>query len=353
MRVLIVEDNPSVTAILTEILNINGHDVMSSLSWDGVKELLKDNTFDAMFLDSIVNLKSTVPLIDELNLGDGMKIILILNGKEQIPRDSPVIVRSIRKPFNSSEVLDAVKFIEDGCVNKPVVQTEEKKQKWYHFFMPSRDGSGSVEKRVANNPIYRGKSYVVYEPEPDRIYDLVNKFGEVGDYLIITWGRKKAVESRINIDSAEYIILSNLTKGEYVDITSLGTLMTKIMNHISRNPLPVIVIDNLGKMIESNGPNAILSFIYQIYRGVENPEVMKRYRRNPTIGTSVDGHPTTSEGVVETQQSDSVKKTVSLAISVDYNILTVKDKNLLERYMEVYSSGKEESKGDKTDDRQD
>ena len=43
MRVLIVEDNPSVTSILTEILNINGHDVQSSLDWEGVKDLLKEN----------------------------------------------------------------------------------------------------------------------------------------------------------------------------------------------------------------------------------------------------------------------------------------------------------------------
>lgn len=353
MRVLIVEDNPSVTAILTEILNINGHDVQSSLDWEGVKDLLKENTFDIMFLDSIVNLKSTIPLIEELDLGDEMKIVLILNGKEQLPRDSPLIVRSIRKPFNSSEVLDAVKFVEDGCINKPSAPVDDKKPKWFRFFMPSRDGKGLMEKRVSTNPITRGKSYVVYESEPDKIYDLVNRYGDVGDFLIITWGRRKAVESKVSLDDAEYIILSNLTKGEYVDITSLGTLMSKIMAHISHSHLPVIVIDNLGKIIDSNGLNSVLSFIYQIYRGVDNPDVMKGYERGPAIGGLTGESSPDPVGGNTNQQSNNIKKTVSLAVSVDPTMLTVKDKNLLEKYMEVYVPSNEESKGDKTNDRQD
>lgn len=312
MKALIVDDNPSVVAILTEILKIDGHEVFTASNWDDAKRELDLRKPDIMFLDSIVDQKSMMSFVDELDESINTRIVLILNGREQIPKDTSLIVRSIKKPFNSTEVLEAVNFVGGGCTNVP--KPVEKKTKWYKFLMKSKDGSGSVEKYVSDNPVMHGKSYIVFEDEPEKIYNLATKFGGInGDVLIITGGRKKAIETKVNLDDPSYITLSRTSKEDYVDIKALGTLMFRIMEHIRNNFWPVIIIDDLTQIIDNNDLNSVLTFIYQIYKGASGP--------------------------------------VTLAVSVKEALLTEKDKLLLFRYMEEYKPDEEESKGDESNGR--
>ena len=166
MKALIVDDNPSVTAILTEILRIDGHEVFTASNWEDAKRELDLNKPDIMFLDSIINQKSTIPLVDELDESIGTKIVLILNGKEQVPRDTSLIVHSIKKPFNSTAVLESMGYVGVGTSSK---SSGEKKTRWFKFLMRSKDGSEMVEKYVSDNPIKFGESYIVYEDAPDVI----------------------------------------------------------------------------------------------------------------------------------------------------------------------------------------
>lgn len=311
MKALIVDDNPSVIAILTEILKIDGHEVFTAMNWNDAERELSLRKPDIMFLDSIVEQKSMISFVDELDENINTRIVLILNGREQVPKDTSLIVRSIKKPFNSTEVLEAVNFVGGGCTASP--KPTEKKTKWYKFLMKSRDGNGSVEKYVSDNPVMQGKSYVVYEDVPDKIYNLANKFkGTNGDVLIITGGRKKAIETKVSLDGISYITLSRTSKEDYVDIKALGTLMFRIMEHTRNNFWPVIIIDDLTQIIYNNDLNSVLTFIYQIYKGVTGP--------------------------------------VTLAVSVKETLLTEKDKLLLYKYMEIYKPDEEDLQGDEIDD---
>lgn len=306
MKALIVDDNPSVTAILTEILKIDGHEVFTANNWDDAKRELDLNEPDIMFLDSIVNQKSMIPFVDELDESISTKIVLILNGREQIPKDTALIVRSIKKPFNSTEVLEAVNFVGGGCSNEP--KPTEKKTRWYKFLMKSKDG-GYVEKQVSDNPVTREKSYIVFEDSPEVIYDLANKYGQSnGEYLVITVGRRKVIEARLDLVQPEFITLSRSSREDHVDIKALGTLMDRIMNFIREKKWPIIIIDDLSQIIQNNDLNSILTFIYQIFRGAE--------------------------------------KTIAMAVSVNEALLTEKDKLLLYRYMEIYKPDDEESIGE-------
>ena len=287
--------------------------MFSASDWDDAKHELEVRKPDIMFLDSIVKQRSTIALVDELDESINTKIVLILNGKEQIPKDTVLIVHTIKKPFNSAEVLAAVKIVTDGP-SAPKKEAE-KKTRWFKFLMRSKDGDGMVEKMVSDNPVRLGNSYIVYEDEPDRIYEIANSFNRTerdeadkGDLLVISCSAKKLIESKIQVKSAKYILLSRNTREEYLNIASLGTLMHRILHHIETECTPVIIIDDLTQIIRKNGLNSVLTMIYQLYASFDRPAV--------------------------------------IAVSVMESLLTEKDKGLLTRYMEVYRTYEEESKGE-------
>ncbi len=63
MRILVVEDDPSVAQVLAEVLRVEGHDVLVAL--DGVEALnvVETTTVDGVFLDLVMpGLDGTCPL---------------------------------------------------------------------------------------------------------------------------------------------------------------------------------------------------------------------------------------------------------------------------------------------------
>ena len=307
MKALIVDDNPSVTAILTEILRIDGHEVFTASNWEDAKRELDLRKPDIMFLDSIVNQKSTIPLVDELDDSIGTKIVLILNGKEQVPRDTSLIIHSIKKPFNSTAVLESMGYV--GVGTSVTRAPAEKKTRWFKFLMKSKDGSEMVEKFVSENPIKFGDSYIVYEDSPDAIYEVANNINSnLGELLVITSSRKKIVESRIEAINPTIVTLSRTSREDYIDIRALGTLMGRIMEHIEEKTWPTIVIDDLSQIIINNDLNSVLTMIHQIYAATDCA--------------------------------------LSIAVSVKESLLTEKDKHLLQRHMKLYKPDEQESKGE-------
>ena len=65
-------------------------------------------------------------------------------------------------------------------------------------------------------------------------------------------------------------------KGKWgvTDAAALGSIMAAIMTYIDRNIRPVIVIDDLNKLIGANDLNRVLTFICQIMQGVTKPFTM-------------------------------------------------------------------------------
>ena len=307
MKALIVDDNPSVIAILTEILKIDGHEVFQATNWEDAKRALETDRPDIMFLDSIVNQTSTIPFIDELDESINTRIVLILNGREQVPKDTSLIVRSIKKPFNSAEVLEAVKYVGGGCTVQGQAPAEAKRSRKFKFWIFGKDGSASEERTVSDDAVQQGKSYVVFEDVPEKIYELARKFPQqAGDLMIITGERKKVIETKIDDEHCRILQVSRGTRSSYADVRALGTIMAEVMEFINFQPKPVIIIDDLGMLISNNDLNSVITFIYQIYKGASNK--------------------------------------FTLAVSVKESLLTEKDKLLLHRYMETYKPDEEESK---------
>lgn len=304
MKALIVDDNPSVIAILAEILKIDGHEVYTAATWDDAKRELEIKKPDIMFLDSIVNQVSMISFVDELDENINTRIVLILNGKEQVPRDTVLIVRSIKKPFNSTEVLEAVKFVGGGCVECSR-EVKKKKSRKFRFWMSSKDGSEPVEKIISEDDVVIGRSYAVFEDVPNKIYELASKFITcAGDILIITSERKKTVENRVTSDNCTVMPLSRTSRSGYTDIKALGTLLFDVMQFIDGSRKPVVIIDDLGQLIVNNDLNTVLTFIHQMYTGTE--------------------------------------KQFTLGISVKESMLTEKDKSIIMGYMELYKPDDEE-----------
>jgi CheY-like chemotaxis protein len=111
MKILLVDDNPEITNLLSSFLNAKGHDnVATNDPRDGL-ERIKNENYDVVFLDI---------MMPEIS---GLDIIQALES-ENILKDQKIIIFSAYD-FAASEVKELLK--KDGimaCLKKPIQLTE-------------------------------------------------------------------------------------------------------------------------------------------------------------------------------------------------------------------------------------
>jgi CheY-like chemotaxis protein len=261
MKILIIDDNIAIQEIIAEILTVDGYEIDRASSIE--EAIAKIDSFrpDAIILDSQVGGESGLTVLDSLEAGSDVKAIILTTGKEQIPKDNPFIYGYIQKPFKSTDILDKVRSIASESEAKHV---REKKSKFRLFSKPSPDDK--QEEDVSD--VRFGKSYVVFEDEPELVYKVASSFLSKGcNLLIVTSGRSKTVTDRFKDDHVTILGLSSKPRIGYVEMSKLGTLMGEITKYVSKNNMPVVVIDDLGKLISVNGLNTILTMLYQIING--------------------------------------------------------------------------------------
>ena len=79
MNILIIDDNPQITSLLSKILINEGHDVISSNSFEGGLEKFKEGNFDVIMIDAPMPGYEKLSIIAELEKVDMLqsnKIIL-------------------------------------------------------------------------------------------------------------------------------------------------------------------------------------------------------------------------------------------------------------------------------------
>lgn len=293
MKVLIVDDNVAIREIIAEILTVDGYEIRQAATVEDAYREIEGFRPDITLLDTVVEGKSMIGFVDSLDESSGTKIILLVSGKEQIPKDTPLIIGVVKKPFKSSEILEAVR----GQSSLPKEKTETVKKEKFRIRDLGKSKSVSIPAEVEGTSAF-GKSFVIYEDSPNRIYDLIRDFGGKGYELqIITSDRTKTVADKVNVD-AKYVGITQRPKDGYITYNKLGSIMSEVMKHVAGGHMPAVVFDDLSKLVEVNGLNPVLTMIYQIV-------------------TSTQGK-------------------CALAISVKETLLTDKDKQLLSKYMERY-----------------
>jgi CheY-like chemotaxis protein len=294
MKILIVDDNIAIQEILSEILTVDGNEIEVAGSFDDV--LAKEGSFkpELIILDSILEGDNGLKILDMIPANPDLRVLVLTANKDKLPKDTPYICGYVQKPFKSSEILAKVREVSDSIDAKK----NKNKTKRFRFRLFSKPEPAKVENDIG---VRFGKSYVIYEDEPEAVYKVAGSLLSKGnDLLIVTSSRVKSVTERFRDGNVRVLGMSVKPTMGYVGISKLGTLMGEITQFTDAVEHPVVVIDSLEQLISANGLNAILTMLYQIVNNGSN-------------------------------------KASTLVVSVKESILTDKDKELFQHYMEVYT----------------
>ena len=272
MKVLVVNDNPAINTIIEEILADDGHNVKSVNKLSDAEVELNAFRPNVIIIEETVEGMDSMKFIDKIEKDSGIEILMLTNGKKPRPQDKPMIIGFIRKPFKAAEILDPIRRKRDGAsqytFEEEPEEEEAKKPKRSIF------GKKSEKKEAASEEfILRfGKSYVVYEDYPVTIYTATKEFILQGvSTFVLSFDRKKTVQNLLDDEGVEVMTISAKGKFGVTDAAALGTIMANIMEFIEKSVRPVIVIDDLTKIIGANDLNRALTFIIQILSGTDKP----------------------------------------------------------------------------------
>lgn len=301
MKVLVVNDNPAINTIIEEILNDDGHEIYGATKLDDAEMMMEAFRPEVIIIEETVDGIDAMKFIDKIDPESGIKLLMLTNGKKPLPKDKPMIMGVIHKPFKAAEILDPIRMIRDGATSLPAnpAPAEETKKPRRHLFGRKEEPKKEEPKEDEDNIIRFGKSYVVYEDIPKSVYTVTKEFiPQGGDVFVLSFDRQKTIRTNLEDDRAEVLTVTPKGRTGTEDATMLGSILARMMRFIDQTIRPVIVIDNFTKIIEINDINRALMLVCQVFTGAN--------------------------------------KNFSMVLSVRENQFTDKDKVLLSRYMERY-----------------
>lgn len=267
MKVLIVDDNVAVQEILKDILSEVGHNVRLAGSIEEAVGKTLDFSPDIVMLDSQIDGEEGLSYITEVEKAGkdaDLRVILIKSASEIAPKDIPEIVGCIDKPFNSTEIISMLDGLAAVVADSRAPESSKAKKK-KGSFLSRKKRKASAPKERPDDPGIFGRSYVVFEPEPERIYDLASAFDpEKYDIMLFTSERAKAIKERFGYEEMEVVPLTATGKSGTVDIHALGTMSDMACTFIASHERPVVIFDSLGAFIESDGLSLPLMMIEEI-----------------------------------------------------------------------------------------
>lgn len=264
MKVLVVDDNIAIQEILKEIIAGAGHEVYSASSVADAAEFVLEIHPDLILLDSYVGGEYGLKMIDIVHEEDidlSMKIYVIKNNREHIPKDEPFVLGEIEKPFLSADIIEIL----DDVSKIPDPQVKVKKQIKPKRSSILRKKRNKEQPEQEKSKLLPGRTHIIIEDTPSTVYNYTEKFADEGyTILIITTNKIKAIKEKIKYGKMNIIALSSKPRLDYKDIRKLGTLTETINKFIKDNERPVVVIDRLMTLIDKNGANRILTMIRQL-----------------------------------------------------------------------------------------
>ena len=257
MKALIVDDNIAIQEILSEILVSEGWTTEQTGDVDDAISKLESFRPDLLILDSKVNGLNSFRILDEMEDGNKVRVIIISRSKETIPDDNPNVIGVVTKPFKSSDILSCIR-------ESDLVDSDKNAKGMIHRFFGKNQQSNDAGDAPFEHDVKFGHSYYVIEEEPDMVYELGMSLLKTCRLMIITAGRTKAVNDRFKGHDTKVIGLSTKAKVGYLEMSKLGTLMNMVMSFIEENDRPVVIIDSIVQLIGVNGANTVMTMLHQI-----------------------------------------------------------------------------------------
>lgn len=296
MKVLVVENNLVMMEIISDVLRIDGFEVISANNCELGNSLYSSRLPDIVVYDVDIPGGSIINFANKVKNAGGTRIVAICSNNESVP-DNPVIVSRIIKPFKGSEVLVAARKAKGDLEIKKT--TFKKITSLLGGIVKSKKSEATPSATQVATP--QGKSFIVFESSPDKIYDIGKKY-LVNDskLLVLTTSSIKSVKNRYG---GMDIVVKGLSKkghDDYISLSKIGTIMSTLGNFASNNMNSTIIIEGIDELITVHGSNTVITMICQL---VEN----------------------------------SKKTKTSFLLSVKPGVLEDKDLQLLTHYMKVYS----------------
>lgn len=274
MKILIVDDNVAVQEIIQDILLDEGYakeDVKRVSSVDEAVSRIGDFQPDVIMLDTWVGDEDGLRVVSRCkeNYNDiPLNVILIKSASEQVPKDNPYIKGFIDKPFKSTDVLNALKDVAEIIIREEEQNSEKKKRRKESRSLFRKKEKKKVEMSsvdIGDRGLSFGTSYMIYEPEPEKIYSFIGLFDpDRYSILMVSSEKAKAVRERFDRGKIDVVSLSPTQKSGSMDVHGLGSLMVYVNDFVKMHQFPVVVFDNFADMVEADGLNNVLVFFHQM-----------------------------------------------------------------------------------------
>jgi len=140
LNILIIDDNPQITSLLSKILINEGHDVISSNSFEGGLEKFKEGNFDVIMIDAPMPGYEKLSIIAELEKVDMLqsnKIILFtgleISNSIVMELKTKGLYSYLKKPLEIEKLLvelSSVPLIENAELTQKRISDDQTKEKF-------------------------------------------------------------------------------------------------------------------------------------------------------------------------------------------------------------------------------
>jgi CheY-like chemotaxis protein len=323
-KVLIVDDNPAVTELVSELVaNVGYTPIIASGGREALERAEKENP-DLILLD--INMPdmdgwSVLRILKERGYTDRGKVMM-LTAATEIGTDifglQDVVAGYIRKPFTNEALEARLHEVLDEPIVEQMVEivpkapepTIKKPGAFSKLF-----GKAPIPKPVTSQPpdsgmenarqsaklydLHKGFAYLVRETKPKKSFEVfVDQVTHNIQGLCVTRQHPSTIRKEWGIDKTPIIWLSNQLGKVYINPTNIGILSDTIIRFVEKSGDSVVLIDGVEFLIVNNDFEKVLRMIHHV-----------------------------TEAVMENKSR--------LIVSVDPRTLSVRELALLERNMEI------------------
>jgi DNA-binding response OmpR family regulator len=310
-KVLIVDDNPAILDIVSELVSGAGFDPLTASGGREALEKAASEHPDLVLLDINMPDMDGWTVLRKLKEGGitASTKVMMLTATTDVGTDifglQDVVSGYIRKPFNNKDLSDRLKAILDEKPAPAVVTPTKEEPRLFSLFGKKKGESDGKEKATRSAKKFElrpGLSYVVKEQKAVRSFEIfTDQVTHNIQGLCITRQYPAIVRQEWALEETPIIWLSNQLGKVYVNPANIGILGDTIIRFIEKSDDSVVMIDGIEFLIVNNGFDKVLKMIHRI------TEVVMEYKSR-------------------------------LIISVDPRALDVREMALLERNMEVIES---------------
>lgn len=309
-KVLIVDDNPAILDIVSELVSGAGFDPLTA---SGGKEALEKAATER---PDLVLLDINMPDMDGWTVLRKLKEegitattkVMMLTATTDVGTDifglQDVVSGYIRKPFNNKDLSDRLKSVLEEKPAAPVGPPPKEEPRlfsklWGKKPLEALEGKERAKETAKKYSLKPGLSYMVKEQKAVKSFEIFNdQVTHNIQGLCITRQYPAVVRQEWALEETPIIWLSNQLGKVYVNPANIGILGDTIIRFIEKSNDSVVMIDGIEFLIVNNGFDKVLKMIHRI-----------------------------TEVVME--------KKSRLIISIDPRALDMREMALLERNMEI------------------